>query len=490
MIWRRVSFELHDPHALIQKLCALPSETDWVEFKRNKFEAEAVGKYVSGLANAAMFAGERNAFMVWGIADGTHDIVGTTIRLGAEKVGAEAFLLWLNKGLKPKINVRHFDFDLDGKRIEMLAVEPGYLQPVSFHGREYIRVATSLLPLSEHPEKHRALWQITSSYALEQTTVSAHMTEKEIFAAFDVDKLLGLLGAERRTPGNALEILGHHGMLKDNGQGGYEVFALLPICCAKNLNDFPLLEQRGARVIAYAGLDKLKGAEDDTEGQRGYLVAFTALLRHIMARIPSEEQILHGVRSRIHKIPEDAVREFLANALIHQDLTAGERPLIEIYKDRVRFINPGTPLISIERLIDGGTRSRNPKFADLMRLAGLCERRGSGVDRAVRAIEKAALPPPLFAEVEGSTTVTSYMPRRFADMTMEERIRACFQHAQVCHERNQPMSNASLRKRFGLPDKQISQVSIVIRETIAAGKIKPLSEDQANRNARYVPAYV
>lgn len=181
---------------------------------------------------------------------------------------------------------------------------------------------------------------------------------------------------------------------------------------------------------------------------------------------------------------------FLANALIHQDLTAGERPLIEIYKDRVRFINPGIPLISIDRFIDGDTRSRNPKFADFMRLAGLGERRGSGVDRAVRAIEQAAQPPPLFAEVEASTTVTAYMPRRFAEMTPEERIRAAFQHAQVCHERNQPMSNGSLRQRFGLPDKQISQVSIVIRDTIAAGKIKPLNEDQANRNARYVPIYV
>lgn len=162
---------------------------------------------------------------------------------------------------------------------------------------------------------------------------------------------------------------------------------------------------------------------------------------------------------------------------------------MEIYKDRVRFIDPGVPLISVERFIDGGTVSRNPRFANLMRLAGLCEQRGSGVDRAVRAIEEAALPPPLFAQVEGSTTVTAYMPRRFAEMTGEERIRACFQHAQVCLESNRPMNNGSLRKRFGLPDKQISQVSIVIREAIAAGKIKPLHEDQANRNARYVPAY-
>lgn len=486
-----MGFELHDPNALLAKLRAMPAESDWVEFKRSKFDHESAGKYVSGLANAAMFNQEQYAYMVWGVADGTHEVVGTTVRLATETVGAESFLLWLNKYVRPKINIRHIEFDDGDKHIEMLVIEPGYQQPVSFQSREYIRVATSLLPLSEHTEKQRALWQITSSYSFEHSTVAAHMSAAEIMNQFDVPQMLALLGAESRTLKNTLDLLEQYGCIRDNSQGGYEVFALLAVCCAKNMNDFPLLEHRGARVITYKGSDKLKGALDDTEGQRGYMVAFTALLKHIMGRIPSEEQILHGVRSRTHKIPEDAIREFLANALIHQDFTTrGERPLIEIYKDRLRFINPGVPLINIERFIDGGTVSRNAKFANMMRLAGLCEQRGSGVDRAVRSIEEAALPPPLFAQVEGSTTVTAYMPRRFADMTSDERIRACFQHAQICHERNEPMSNGSLRRRFGLADKQISQVSIVIRDSVAAGKIKLLHEDQANRNARYVPAYV
>ena len=399
--------------------------------------------------------------------------------------------MWLNKYVRPKINVHHCPFDLEGKHIEMLVIEPGYQQPVSFSGREYIRVATSLLPLSEHVEKQRTLWQITSSYSFENSAVASHMSAEEITQKFSVAPLLRLLGAEGRTATNSLQLLEQQGLIRNNAQGGFEVSSLLAVCCAKNMNEYPLLEHRGARVIAYAGADKLKGAEDDTEGQRGYLVTFSSLLQHIMALIPSEEQILHGVRSRVHKIPEEAVREFLANTLIHQDFAArGERPLIEIYKDRIRFINPGVPLISVDRFIDGGTVSRNPKFANLMRLAGLCEQRGSGVDRAVTAIERAFLPPPLFAEVERSTVVTAYMPRRFADMTPEERVRACFQHAQVMHERNEAMSNASLRNRFNLPTTQISQVSIVIRDAIEAEKIKPLREDQANRNARYVPAYV
>jgi ATP-dependent DNA helicase RecG len=57
-------------------------------------------------------------------------------------------------------------------------------------------------------------------------------------------------------------------------------------------------------------------------------------------------------------------------------------------------------------------------------------------------------------------------------------------------ESSEPMSNASFRKRLGLSDGQYPQVSIVIREAIEQGWIRPLNEDQSNRNARYVPFYI
>ena len=280
----------------------------------------------------------------------------------------------------------------------LTVIEPGYVQPVSFQGREYIRVSTSLKPLSDHVERQRALWAITSSYSFEEATIVAHMKAEDIHRQFDVGKFLELLGMEKRTNANAIENLEQRNLIRNNRQGGFEISALLAICCAENLNDFPLLRNRGVRVISYKGADKLN-AESDTEGKRGYIVGFEGLLSHILDRIPSEEEMHHGRRVRVHKIPRDAVREFLANALVHQDFTQPGRPLIEIYKDRVRLINPGTPLIEIDRFIDAPPTTRNQNFVQLMRHAGYCEDRGSGVDRAIREIESAALPPPLFATV-------------------------------------------------------------------------------------------
>lgn len=288
----------------------------------------------------------------------------------------------------------------------MLVIEPGYIQPVTFQNQAYIRVSTSLKPLSQFVERERALWAITTRRAFEEATIVSHMTAEDIFAQFDIDKFLQLIGPDGRTVENKLENLEQRSLIRSNRQGGYEISALLALCCAKNLNDFPLLKNRGARVVTYKGADKLS-SESDTEGQRGYIVAFEGLLSHIMDKIPSEEEMQHGRRIRVYKVPLDAVREFLANALVHQDFTQPGRPLIEIYKDRVRFINPGVPLIEIDRFIDAPPTTRNQNLVQLMRHAGYCEDRGSGVDRAIREIERAALPPPLFSTVEGFTTVTA-----------------------------------------------------------------------------------
>ncbi len=51
---------------LVRELCALPRETEWVEFKVNDANPEDVGQYISALANAAALVGEAFAYLVWG----------------------------------------------------------------------------------------------------------------------------------------------------------------------------------------------------------------------------------------------------------------------------------------------------------------------------------------------------------------------------------------------------------------------------------------
>jgi len=91
-----------------------------VEFKENKFNEDSVGQYVSSLANSAMFDGEDAAYLVFGVRNEDHAVVGTTVDLLGETVGNESFILWLNKYLDPHISVSVESLDYNGSRVEIL----------------------------------------------------------------------------------------------------------------------------------------------------------------------------------------------------------------------------------------------------------------------------------------------------------------------------------------------------------------------------------
>ena len=68
-----------DIKQIVLDLCALSDEQEWFEFKENWFQPEALGEYVSALSNAAAFHYKKYAYLIWGVNDKTHEIVGTTI---------------------------------------------------------------------------------------------------------------------------------------------------------------------------------------------------------------------------------------------------------------------------------------------------------------------------------------------------------------------------------------------------------------------------
>ena len=74
---------------LVRELCKLPRETEWVEFKTNYGDPERISELISALANGAALNGKPNAYIVWGIEDETHSVVGATFSFAAEKKGNE-----------------------------------------------------------------------------------------------------------------------------------------------------------------------------------------------------------------------------------------------------------------------------------------------------------------------------------------------------------------------------------------------------------------
>jgi predicted HTH transcriptional regulator len=176
------------------------------------------------------------------------------------------------------------------------------------------------------------------------------------------------------------------------------------------------------------------------------------------------------------------------NALIHQDFSVtGAGPTIEIFADRMEITNPGASLVDPDRLLDSAPRSRNEKLAALMRKLGICEERGSGIDKVVFEIEYYQLPPALFELKGDATAATLFAYQPLSKMEKGARIRACYQHACLRYVGNDFMTNSSLRQRLGIKEKNKAQASRLIREASESGAIKPYDENAGPKYMKYVP---
>lgn len=227
----------------------------------------------------------------------------------------------------------------------------------------------------------------------------------------------------------------------------------------------------------------------EQHGAYGYAVGFEGLVDFVM-NITSTEDI-KVKRESIPTYPRIAIREFIANALVHQDFGITGMPVtIEIFSNRISITNAGAPLNDINRLIDLPPQSRNEELAQMMFTLGICERRGSGIDRAIAAIEEMLLPPVKFTKSEQHTRIFMFPQKSYNEMSKQEKILACYQHACLRYEDGGTINNQSVRERFKLPKNNTSVVSRIISETQTAGLIKPADIETASKKyMTYIPYY-
>lgn len=478
---------IYDPCALLARLVR-EKEAGWLEFKLNKAHPEEIGEYVSALANAAILEGRDRAFLVFGIEDGTKKRVGTTVRLQTLKKGGEEFSNWLGRLIEPRLMLNVLDFKCeDGLSYSLIEIEPTFDRPVRFSGTEYFRIGQHKKKLIEYPEHERALWLATSRRKFEDAVALSNQTPVEVLEKLDCNPMYDLTNEPK--PNRSSEILRKMvecRFILDNLEGRYDITNLGAILLAKDIKPFLSIASKTVRVVGYEGRDKLE-SRFEVEGQKGYAVAFKGMMEYLMRKLPKEEKYIGGVRRNVPVYPDTAIRELIANALIHQDFTIpGSGPVVEVYENRIEIINPGNSLIPEDRMLDE-RRSRNEKLARAMRDFGLCEERGGGLDKTLIAIEKVHLPAPEFVSSENSMRVILPGPRVFSEMSKSEKVRACFYHCIVRWLNRDFMSNASLRERFSLPPDEYQAVSAVIAEAIKLKRIAPAEPGQGHRTAKYIP---
>ncbi len=186
--------------------------------------------------------------------------------------------------------------------------------------------------------------------------------------------------------------------------------------------------------------------------------------------------------------PVVAIREAVANALIHQDFSiTGTGPTVEIFSNRIEITNSGTPLVDIRRIIDNPPKSRNEKIAQLMRRMGICEELGTGWDKIALTCEAMLLPAPKIELFEDSTRVMIFSSIPFSSITPEDKLWAVYLHACIKYVQGEQLTNSTLRERFGLKESSSGSVSRLIKEAVGFKLIKPLDSDTAPRYMKYIP---
>jgi predicted HTH transcriptional regulator len=359
---------------------------------------------------------------------------------------------------------------------------------VRFSGQEFIRVGTYKKKLKDFPEKERALWRIFDQTPFEDGIAAERVTDDDVLRLLDYPAYFELL--ERPLPANRdgiLEALADDRLIRRGDAGGWDIANLGAIQFAKRLNAFHTLHRKAVRVVQYRGNGRIETLREQVGG-KGYACGFEGLIGYINGLLPANEVIEKALRKSMPMFPELAVRELVANALIHQDfLVVGAGPMVEIFNDRIEITNPGEPLVDTQRFVDTPPRSRNEALASLMRRFRICEERGSGIDKVVFEVELFQLPAPLFESPEGFTRAVLFAHKPLSDMGKADRVRACYLHACLRYVTRQPMTNASLRERFGIAEKNASMVSRWLNEAVEAGLIVVADPEVGTRSRSYLP---
>lgn len=476
--------------ALINDLRKQSSETTIVEFKKDNIDPKVIGKLCSALSNVARIEQEDCAYVLWGVDDGSHEVLGTRFDPFAKKVGNQVFELWLAQMLQPSIAFSFKRIEHPNGVVVILEIPAATNAPVEFEGTAFLRIGSATPKLADYPDRFQKLINNLRPFTWEKGIAKSFQEKEMVLEMLDYSVYFRLTGQNLPDNHNGIfERMEADQLVKKDVGGRWNITNLGAILFAYDLGEFdPSIARKAIRFVAYDGKNKSTKVTHRQDGRKGYAAGFEGLVEFINNLLPQNEHIGTAFRVEERLYPEIAIRELIANALIHQDMTiSGAGPQVELFKDRLEITNPGQPLITPDRMIDLPPRSRNEALAGLMRRMKLCEEQGSGLDKVIASVELFQLPAPKLYSDEHSMQVILYAPRSFANMTVDERVRACYQHSVMKHLSGDRMKNISLCERLGIEGKNAAQASKVIKVALKNELIKVA--DPEHPRAGYVPCW-
>jgi ATP-dependent DNA helicase RecG len=242
--------------------------------------SEMIGKLVSALSNAARIEDQALAYILWGIDNDSHDVVGTSFDFRTKKVGNQEFELWLAGMLRPNLAVSFRMVDHPGGKVVLCEVPSATNAPIEFKGTAYVRIGSATPKLSDHTDRYQKLIHNLRPFVWEKGIAKAYIDADEVLKLLDYPKYFSL--TEQPLPdgkASILERLEADNLIAKDVGGAWNITNLGAILFANDMTAFDVsLARKAVRFVAYAGKSKADTVTHRLDGKRGYASGFEGLV--------------------------------------------------------------------------------------------------------------------------------------------------------------------------------------------------------------------
>jgi len=361
--------------AIVNELRAYKTEKEWFEFKENWFEPKELGEYISAMSNSAAYEGREYAYFVWGIQDATHEITGTKFDPDQDVKG-EPLKHFLARQIYPDIDFRFEEIKLERKRVVVLCIPTAKTIPVSFSEERYIRIGSIKEKLRKYPEKESFLFSV-----LRDGFPTIENTESE-YQELSFEKLQIYYGA-KGVKLNLKQFKKNMGLYTPSGK--YNIMAQL-------LSDDSHVPMR---VAIFSGTSKADNMYSVREfGHQCLLYTLDEVLRYgdVLNIIQADETDRVVERKDVPLFDNDAFREAIINAFLHNKWVDGNEPMVTVFSDRIEILSRGTlpKEQTLEGFFSGESVPVNKKLSEIFLQLHISEKTGRGVPKITEKYGKEA----------------------------------------------------------------------------------------------------
>lgn len=348
---------------VISDLISRTDEEEWFEFKVDWFEEERIGHYISALSNSAAIVGKDYGYLVWGIDDKTHEVVGTSVNpFGHYK--SEPLQNYLARNLKPSIAFRFQEVTMNGKRVVALVIPSAKTVPTAFNKIRYSRIGSSIASLEKYPEREGLLWNVLlRGYPTMVNTESP---------------VQGLTFNQLKTYYLGKGLLFNDATFKVNmhlfcPDGKYNMLA----CFLADNGEIPV------RVAIFSGSDKASKLFSVKEfGNQSLVSVIDRIIDYSdTINMPKAVENVHtGIRTDVPLFNQDCFNEAVKNAFIHNSWLRRTAPMITFFDDRVEITSFSSlaPSQTVEGFYNGRSVPVNEELSSIFLATHLSERTGKG----------------------------------------------------------------------------------------------------------------